>query len=76
MKTWALAFRQDPDLKTVEHFYQECKQQGLEFPPAESDAFIKTAVSATVSEIFISKILFSNIRRELSNDLYNKRDQW
>jgi hypothetical protein len=47
IQTWALAFRQDPDLKTVEHFYQECKQQGLEFPPAESDAFIKTAVSAT-----------------------------
>jgi len=47
-KTWALAFRQDPDLKNVEHFYQECKQQGLQFPPAESENFVKTAVPATV----------------------------
>jgi hypothetical protein len=36
-------------LKNVEHFYQECKQQGLVFPPAESEDIIKAAVPATVS---------------------------
>ncbi len=51
LQTWALAFRQDPDLKHVEHFYQECKHQGLVFPPAESENLIKTAVSPTVSSI-------------------------
>ncbi len=51
LQTWALAFRQDPDLKNVEHFYQECKQQGLEFPPPESENLIQTAVPATVSSI-------------------------
>jgi hypothetical protein len=38
-------------LKHVEHFYQECKHQGLVFPPAESENLIKTAVSPTVSSI-------------------------
>jgi hypothetical protein len=53
-QTWALAFRQDPDLKNVEHFYQECKQQGLEFPPPDSENLIRTAVSPTVSSMFYS----------------------
>jgi hypothetical protein len=35
-------------LKNVEHFYQECKQQGLVFPPAESENIIKTALPPTV----------------------------
>ncbi|CAF1408379.1 unnamed protein product [Rotaria sp. Silwood1] len=47
IQTWALAFRDDPDLITVEQFYQECKQQGLEFPPAEPENTIKAAVPAT-----------------------------
>jgi hypothetical protein len=42
-----LAFRDDPDLKNVEQFYQECKQQGLEFPPAEPENIIKAAVPPT-----------------------------
>ena len=49
-----MAFRQDPDLKTVEHFYQECKQQGLEFPPPDSENAIRTSVPSTVSSIFYS----------------------
>jgi hypothetical protein len=44
-----LAFRDDPDLKTVEQFYEECKQQGLEFPAAEPENIIKAAISATVN---------------------------
>ncbi|CAF4374450.1 unnamed protein product, partial [Adineta steineri] len=47
IQTWALAFRHDPDFRTVEHFYQECKQHGLVFPPAESETVIKTAVPPT-----------------------------
>ncbi|CAF3732398.1 unnamed protein product [Adineta steineri] len=47
IQTWALAFRHDPDFRTVEHFYQECKQHGLVFPPAESENVIKTAVPPT-----------------------------
>lgn len=49
IQTWALAFRDDPDLKNVEQFYQECQQQGLEFPPAEPVNIIKAAVPATVT---------------------------
>ncbi|CAF0978869.1 unnamed protein product [Adineta steineri] len=47
IQTWALAFRDDPDLKQVEQFYQECKQQGLQFPPADPENIIKAAVPAT-----------------------------
>lgn len=47
IQTWAVAFRDDPDLKNVEQFYQECRQQGIEFPPAEPDNIIKAAVSST-----------------------------
>ncbi|UJR37336.1 hypothetical protein I4U23_030044 [Adineta vaga] len=47
IQTWALAFRDDPDLKNVEQFYQECKQQGILFPPADPDNIIKTAVPPT-----------------------------
>lgn len=47
IQTWAVAFRDDPDLKNVEQFYQECRQQGIEFPPAEPDSIIKAAVSST-----------------------------
>jgi hypothetical protein len=47
IQTWTLAFRDDPDLKNVEQFYQECKQQGFEFPPAEPENIIKAAVPAT-----------------------------
>ncbi|CAF1047400.1 unnamed protein product [Rotaria sordida] len=47
IQTWALAFHDDPDLINVEHFYEECKQQGLEFPPAEPENIIKAAVPAT-----------------------------
>ncbi|CAF4245536.1 unnamed protein product [Rotaria sp. Silwood2] len=47
IQIWALAFRDDPDLINVEHFYEECKQQGLEFPPAEPENAIKAAVPAT-----------------------------
>ncbi|CAF5195663.1 unnamed protein product, partial [Rotaria magnacalcarata] len=47
IQTWALAFRNDPDLKAVEHFYQECKQHGLQFPPAEPENVIKTALTPT-----------------------------
>ncbi len=50
IQTWALAFRDDPDLKNVEQFYQECQQQGLEFPPAEPENIIKAAVPPTVNE--------------------------
>ncbi len=49
IQTWALAFRDDPDLKNVDQFYQECKQQGLPFPPAEPENIIKAAVPATVN---------------------------
>jgi hypothetical protein len=47
IQTWTLAFRGDPDLKNVEQFYQECQQQGFEFPPAEPENIIKAAVPAT-----------------------------
>lgn len=47
IQTWALAFRNDPELKSIEQFYNECKQQGLEFPPAESESTIKAAVPST-----------------------------
>lgn len=49
LQTWALAFRDDPDLSAAGQFYQECKQQGLEFPPAEPENIIKAAVPATVN---------------------------
>ena len=48
IQSWALAFHSDPDLKVVDQFYQECKQQGLVFPPAESETTIRAALSATV----------------------------
>lgn len=48
-QTWAVAFRDDPDLKNVEQVYQECKQQGLQFPPADPENIIKAAVPATVN---------------------------
>ena len=51
LQTWASAFRHDPDLKAVEHFYQECKQQGLQFPPPESDSSVRTSVPSTVGLI-------------------------
>ncbi|CAF0772326.1 unnamed protein product [Adineta ricciae] len=47
IQTWALAFHHDPDLRAVDHFYQDCKQQGLMFPPAEPENIIKAAVPAT-----------------------------
>ena len=46
-----MAFHDDPDLKCVEQFYQECQQQGLQFPLPESEKTIKTAVPATVNYI-------------------------
>lgn len=49
LQTWALAFRHDPDLKHVEQFYQECKEQGLQFPPPDPENIIKAAVPPTVS---------------------------
>ncbi|CAF3052875.1 unnamed protein product [Rotaria sp. Silwood2] len=47
IQTWALAFRQDPDLKNVEHFYTECIQHGLQFPPAEPENIIKASLTPT-----------------------------
>ncbi|CAM2716413.1 unnamed protein product [Rotaria socialis] len=47
IQIWALAFRDDPELIAVGQFYEECKQQGLEFPPAEPENIIKAAVPAT-----------------------------
>ncbi|CAM4770075.1 unnamed protein product [Rotaria magnacalcarata] len=47
IQIWALAFRDDPELIVVGQFYEECKQQGLEFPPAEPENIIKAAVPAT-----------------------------
>jgi len=51
-----LAFRNDPELRSIEQFYEECKQQGLEFPPAESETTIKAAVPASVK----FRLAFSN----------------
>jgi hypothetical protein len=36
-------------LKNVEQYYQECIQQGFEFPPAEPENIIKAAVPPTVN---------------------------
>ncbi len=41
----------------MEQFYQECKQQGLEFPPAEPENIIKAAVPATVNS---NKLFLTN----------------
>lgn len=63
IQSWALAFHSDPDLKIVDQFYQECKQQGLVFPPAESETTIRAALSATVKKsetVFFSFHSFSN----------------
>ncbi len=49
IQTWTLAFRNDADLKNVEQYYQECIQQGFEFPPADPENTIKAAVPATVN---------------------------
>jgi hypothetical protein len=46
IQTWTLAFRNDPDLKNVEQYYQECIQQGFQFPPADPENTIKAAVPA------------------------------
>lgn len=59
LQTWALAFRNDPDLKAVEHYYQECKQHGLQFPPAEPENAIKTSVTPTVN--FTSVIIICSL---------------
>ncbi|CAF1312061.1 unnamed protein product [Rotaria sordida] len=47
IQTWALAFRHDPDLKNIEHFYSECIQHGLQFPPPEPENIIKTSLTPT-----------------------------
>ena len=67
VQNWALAFRNDPDLKQVEHFYQECKQQGLSFPPADPENIIKAAVPATVS----GSLCFFYVQRILEKFLGN-----
>ncbi|CAF1111397.1 unnamed protein product [Didymodactylos carnosus] len=47
IQTWAMAMRHDPDLKIVDQFYLECKQQGLEFPAAENESTVKNVISPT-----------------------------
>ncbi|CAF1215541.1 unnamed protein product, partial [Didymodactylos carnosus] len=47
VQTWAIAMRNDPDLKVVDLFYLECKQQGLEFPMAENESTAKAVIPAT-----------------------------
>lgn len=75
-----MAFRDDPDLKNVEQFYQEFKQRGLEFPPAEPDSIVKAAVPATVrTSQSIPDVLYSFCyarNREPSNGNRLIHDRW
>ncbi|CAF4609116.1 unnamed protein product [Rotaria sp. Silwood1] len=47
IQNWALAFRNDPDLKNVQHFYSECVQHGLQFPSHEPEDIIKASLTPT-----------------------------
>jgi hypothetical protein len=47
-------------LKNVEQYYQECIQQGFQFPPADPENTIKAAVPAAVNRTsFFSSLISS-----------------
>ena len=73
LQTWALAFRHDPDLKTVEHFYDECIQQGLRFPPADSPQMIQAVVPPTVKFLSINIELITDIQGTIDRASHSSR---